>query len=41
MSELKRQVVELINKLEEQKEKTNALVKELIEVKQQLVNLMS
>ena len=41
MSELKRKVVELINKLEEQKEKTNALVIELNEVKQQPVNLKS
>ena len=40
MSELKRQVVEL-TELGEQKEKTNALVIELNEVKQQLVNLMS
>ena len=38
---MKRQVVELINKLEEQKEKTNGLVIELSEVKQQLVNLTS
>lgn len=41
VSELKRQVVELINKLDEQKEKTNALEAELNEVKQQLVNLTS
>lgn len=41
MSELKRQVVELMYKLDEQKEKKNALELELNEVKQQLVNLTS
>lgn len=39
VSELKKQIEELNDKLQEQKEKTNALVIELNEVKQKLVNL--
>ena len=39
MSELKQETEELKNKLQEEKEKTNALVIQLNEMKQQLVNL--
>ena len=39
MSELKQEIEELKNNLQEEKEKTNALVIQLNEMKQQLVNL--